>query len=46
MAALLGAATTVTTNAVTDDEASHGTRFVDASRQWFDSVWSTIAYDG
>lgn len=30
--------------AVTDDDTSHGTQFVEASRQWFDSVWSTIAY--
>ncbi|MEU7947941.1 hypothetical protein AB0C50_24935 [Micromonospora taraxaci] len=30
--------------AVTDDDASHVTQFVEASRQWFDSVWSTIAY--
>jgi DNA-binding transcriptional regulator YhcF (GntR family) len=30
--------------AVTDDDASHGTQFVEASRQWFDSLWSTIAY--
>ena len=30
--------------AVTDDDASHGTQFVQASRQWFDSMWSTIAY--
>ncbi|GIE96686.1 winged helix-turn-helix domain-containing protein [Paractinoplanes rishiriensis] len=30
--------------AVTDDDASHGTQFVEASRQWFDSMWSTIAY--
>lgn len=30
--------------AVTDDDSSHGTQFVEASRQWFDSVWSTIAY--
>lgn len=30
--------------AVSDDETSHGTQYVDASRQWFDSVWSTIAY--
>ncbi|MEV6800160.1 GntR family transcriptional regulator [Micromonospora rifamycinica] len=30
--------------AVTDDDTSHGTQFVQASRQWFDSVWSTIAY--
>ncbi|MER5457020.1 winged helix-turn-helix domain-containing protein [Micromonospora sp. NPDC002389] len=29
--------------AVTDDDTSHGTQFVEASRQWFDSVWSTIA---
>ncbi|MEV6634387.1 GntR family transcriptional regulator [Actinoplanes sp. NPDC051470] len=30
--------------AITDDDTSHGNQFVDASRQWFDSVWSTIAY--
>ncbi|QOC94609.1 GntR family transcriptional regulator [Micromonospora craniellae] len=30
--------------AVTDDDTSHGTQFVEASHQWFDSVWSTIAY--
>nr|WP_173057294.1 winged helix-turn-helix domain-containing protein [Phytohabitans houttuyneae] len=30
--------------AVSDDEASHGTQFVESSRAWFDSVWSTIAY--
>jgi DNA-binding transcriptional regulator YhcF (GntR family) len=29
--------------AVSDDEASHGTQFVEASRQWFDSMWTTIA---
>jgi hypothetical protein len=23
---------------------THCTQFVEASRQWFDSVWSTIAY--
>jgi hypothetical protein len=30
--------------AASDDDASHGTQFVEASRQWFDSVWSTVAY--
>ncbi len=30
--------------AVTDDDTSHGTQFVEASRQWFDSLWTTIAY--
>ncbi|WP_213013170.1 GntR family transcriptional regulator [Paractinoplanes toevensis] len=30
--------------AVTDDDTSHGTQFVEASRQWFESMWSTIAY--
>jgi DNA-binding transcriptional regulator YhcF (GntR family) len=30
--------------AVSDDEASQETQYVEASRQWFDSVWSTIAY--
>lgn len=29
--------------AVTDDETSAGTQFVDASRSWFDSLWTTIA---
>jgi DNA-binding transcriptional regulator YhcF (GntR family) len=29
---------------VTDDDASQGSQFVAASRQWFDSVWNTIAY--
>ncbi|MDI1464304.1 GntR family transcriptional regulator [Catellatospora sp. KI3] len=30
--------------AVTDDDASHGTQFVESSKAWFDSVWNTIAY--
>jgi hypothetical protein len=30
--------------AVADDDASHGTQFVQASGQWLDSMWSTIAY--
>lgn len=29
--------------AVTDDDASHGTQFVQSARAWFDSLWSTIA---
>jgi DNA-binding transcriptional regulator YhcF (GntR family) len=29
---------------VTDDDTSNGSQFVEASRQWFDSMWSTIAY--
>ncbi len=29
--------------AVSDDDASHGTQFVEASRQWFDSLWNSIA---
>jgi DNA-binding transcriptional regulator YhcF (GntR family) len=29
--------------AITDDETSSGTQFVDASRSWFDSIWTTIA---
>jgi len=28
---------------VTEDDASHGTQFVDASRVWFDSIWGSIA---
>ncbi|GAA1366053.1 hypothetical protein GCM10009661_18110 [Catellatospora chokoriensis] len=30
--------------AVTDEDASHGTQFVESSKAWFDSMWSTIAY--
>jgi len=30
--------------AVTDDDDAMGTQFVHASRAWFDSLWSTIAY--
>lgn len=30
--------------AVSDDDASHGTQFVESSMAWFDSVWNTIAY--
>lgn len=30
--------------AVSDDDASHGTQFVQASQQWFDSLWGTIAH--
>ena len=29
--------------AIDDDDASHATQFVRASRDWFDSVWTTIA---
>jgi hypothetical protein len=29
--------------AVTDDDTSHGSQFVEASRAWFDSLWGTIA---
>jgi hypothetical protein len=29
--------------AVTDDDASHGSQFVEASRTWFDSVWNSVA---
>jgi hypothetical protein len=28
--------------AVTDDDASHGSQFVQAARAWFDSVWSSV----
>jgi hypothetical protein len=31
--------------AVTDDDASHGTQFVESSRAWFDSLWNSIAYE-
>ncbi|EXG79161.1 GntR family transcriptional regulator [Cryptosporangium arvum] len=30
---------------ITEDDTSDGAQFVAASRQWFDSVWSTIAYE-
>jgi DNA-binding transcriptional regulator YhcF (GntR family) len=29
--------------AVTDDDGSHGSQFVEAARTWFDSLWNTIA---
>lgn len=29
--------------ALTDDDASHGSLFVQAARTWFDSLWDTIA---
>jgi DNA-binding transcriptional regulator YhcF (GntR family) len=29
--------------AVTDDDASHGSQFVEAARAWFDSLWGTVA---
>jgi DNA-binding transcriptional regulator YhcF (GntR family) len=29
--------------AITDDDSSSGTQFVEASRAWFDSLWNTIA---
>ncbi len=28
---------------IDDDEASHGTQFVESARLWFDSVWNSIA---
>jgi DNA-binding transcriptional regulator YhcF (GntR family) len=31
--------------AVTDEDASHGTQFVQSARVWFDSLWTTIARD-
>lgn len=30
--------------ASTDDDTSHGSQFVDASKAWFESMWATIAY--
>jgi DNA-binding transcriptional regulator YhcF (GntR family) len=29
--------------AITDDDASHGTQFVESARAWFDSLWNTVA---
>lgn len=28
---------------VSEEDASHGTQFVEATRQWFDSLWNSIA---
>jgi hypothetical protein len=30
---------------VDEDEASHGTQFVESARLWFDSLWDSIARD-
>ena len=30
---------------ITDDDASAGTQFVDSSRTWFNSIWTTISRD-
>ncbi|MEV4638339.1 GntR family transcriptional regulator [Actinoplanes sp. NPDC049548] len=40
---LLGRDVTLFHYAVDDDETSHGTQFVESSRLWFDSVWTSIA---
>lgn len=29
--------------AISDDDTSHGTQFVQAARTWFDSIWNTIS---
>lgn len=31
--------------AVSDDDASHGTQFVENAHAWFDSIWNSIARD-
>ncbi|MEV4134418.1 winged helix-turn-helix domain-containing protein [Dactylosporangium sp. NPDC049742] len=40
---LMGRDATLFHYAVDDDEASHGTQFVESSRLWFDSVWNSVA---
>ncbi|MFF5295013.1 GntR family transcriptional regulator [Paractinoplanes globisporus] len=40
---LMGRDATLFHYAVDDDEASHGTQFVESARLWFDSVWNSIA---
>jgi len=45
---LMGKDATLFHYAVSDDDASHGTQFVEAARLWFDSVWNSVAreYEG
>src|SRR5215216_5276931 len=40
---MMGKDATLFHYAVSDDDTSHGTQFVEAARLWFDSLWSTIA---
>lgn len=39
----MGKDTTLFNYRVDDDDASHGTQFVQSSRAWFESIWTTIA---
>lgn len=40
---LMGRDATLFHYAVDEDEASHGTQFVESARLWFDSVWNSVA---
>jgi DNA-binding transcriptional regulator YhcF (GntR family) len=40
---LMGRDATLFHYAVSDDESSHGTKFVESARLWFDSLWSSVA---
>lgn len=40
---LMGRDATLFHYAVDDDEASHGTQFVESARLWFDSIWNSVA---
>jgi hypothetical protein len=40
---LMGRDATLFHYAVDEDEASHGTQFVESARLWFDSVWDSVA---
>jgi hypothetical protein len=41
----MGKDTTLFHYAVSDDDTSHGTQFVEAAQTWFDSVWNTVAHE-
>src|SRR4051812_4414740 len=45
---LLGKDVPLFNYAVSEEDTSHGTQFVGASKQWFDSVWDSVAreYEG
>lgn len=40
---LMGKDATLFHYAISDDDTSHGTQFVEAARQWFDSLWDAVA---
>jgi hypothetical protein len=40
---LMGKDTTLFHHAATNDPDSMGTQYVQQARQWFDSIWDTVA---